>query len=294
MALSSEPPSARPALPQHLDFLQEPEGPRRRDLLDEAVLGNPHRPRLMAQQRMIEADAVGDLEVIRRIQRDALVAVGQRNRPQHLEEAARRRQLPDTRLIEDQVDERRRAAVHDRHFRMVQLDNRVVDAEGSERGEQVLNGFDGHGLARQAGLVLDPAKMRDGRRNLETPKIASLKPDAVVGGRRFERQSDLVAGMKTDSGAGDRSTEGALRVHVLSDGKRASYPRPQQRVCHHEFTAEFNAKCLISGGFVTRGTALGFVDESQYCGCLATADSCGFVAGIPQSSERRRVEPLAS
>jgi hypothetical protein len=31
MALSSEPPSARPALPQHLDFLQEAERPRRRD-----------------------------------------------------------------------------------------------------------------------------------------------------------------------------------------------------------------------------------------------------------------------
>jgi hypothetical protein len=78
--LSSEPPSARPALPQHLDFLQEAERPRRRDLLDEALFRDPHRARLVAQQRVVEADAVGDLEVIRRVERDALVAVRQRDR----------------------------------------------------------------------------------------------------------------------------------------------------------------------------------------------------------------------
>ena len=52
-------------------------------------LGQTDRARLVAQQRMIERDAVGDLEVVRRIQRDALVAAGQRNRTQHLEEAPR-------------------------------------------------------------------------------------------------------------------------------------------------------------------------------------------------------------
>ena len=79
------------ALAQHLDFLQEPERPRRRDLLDEALFGDPHRPRLVAQERVVEADAVGDLEVVGRIERDPLVALRQRDRAQDLQVAPRRR-----------------------------------------------------------------------------------------------------------------------------------------------------------------------------------------------------------
>src|SRR5690349_10522842 len=68
-------------LPQHLDVLQERERPRRRDLLDERLLGDAQGPRLMTKQRVIVADAVSDLEMIRRVDRDALVAARQRNRP---------------------------------------------------------------------------------------------------------------------------------------------------------------------------------------------------------------------
>ena len=51
-------------LPQHFDVLQERERSRRRDLFDEALFGDSERSRLMTQQRMVVADAVGDLEVI--------------------------------------------------------------------------------------------------------------------------------------------------------------------------------------------------------------------------------------
>ena len=173
---------------------------------------------------MVEADAVGDLEVVRRIERDALVPLRQRDRPQHLQVAPRRRQPLDARLVQDQIHERRGAAVHDRHFGVVQLDDDVVDAEGGQGGEQVLDRLDRHGLARQAGLILNAAQVRDGGRNLEPAKIASLEPDAVVGRRRLQRQGDLVAGMKSDSGAGDRSAKGALSAHDLftAAGKAAS------------------------------------------------------------------------
>ena len=74
-------PQGRPtvfaALPQHLHFLEEAERARRRDVFDEALLRNPHRPRLMTEQRMVEADAIGDLEVVRRIQGDPLISLGQ-------------------------------------------------------------------------------------------------------------------------------------------------------------------------------------------------------------------------
>ena len=106
---------------------------------------------------------------------------------------------------------------------MIQLDDGVVDPEGGQGRQQVFDRLDRHRFAGQAGLVLDAAEVRDGRRDFKSAKIAALKADAVVGRGRLERQSDLVPGMKTDSGAGDGSTEGALSVHVLSDGKGLSH-----------------------------------------------------------------------
>ena len=113
--------------------------------------------------------------------------------PQDLQIAARRRQFLDTGLVQDEVHERRSAPVHDRNFRRIQLDNDIVDAERRQRRQKVLDGLDRHGLPCQPGLVLNTAQMGDGRGNLQATKVRSLKPDAVVRRRRFERQSDLVA-----------------------------------------------------------------------------------------------------
>ena len=77
--------------------------------------------------------------------------------------------------------ERRGAAIHDRDFRMVQFDDDIVDAERGERRQQVFDGFDRHGLTREAGLILNPPEVRDRRRNLQAPEIGALEPDAVVG-----------------------------------------------------------------------------------------------------------------
>ena len=61
-------------LAKHLDVLEERERPRRGHLLDEGLLGDAQSARLVPEQRMIVADAIGHLEMVRRIQRDALVA----------------------------------------------------------------------------------------------------------------------------------------------------------------------------------------------------------------------------
>jgi hypothetical protein len=166
---------------------------------------------------MIEADAVSDLEVVRRIERDALVALRQRDRTQNLEVAPRRLQPLDARLVHE-VDEGRRAAVHDRHFGAVQLDDRVVDPQCGQGREEVFHRLDGHGFARQPGLILDPPEMRDRRRDLEAAEIRTLEPDPEVRRRRLERQGDFVAGMKSDSGARNRTTKSSLSAHDLSDG----------------------------------------------------------------------------
>ena len=79
---------------------------------------------------------------------------------EHLQVAPRRLERPDPGFL-NQVDERRRAAVHDRHFRRVELDDDVVDAETDERGQQVLDGVDLDGVAHQAGRVVDRADVLD-------------------------------------------------------------------------------------------------------------------------------------
>ena len=177
------------------------------------LFGDAQRPRLVAQQRMVEADAVGDLEVIRRIERDALVAARNRDRPDDLQVLARRLQPLHARFL-NQVDERRRAAVHDRHFRRVQLDDDVVDAHADERRQQVLDRLDRH-FVRAPGRSRSwmPARLCTRRRHLEVAEIGAAETDAEIGRRGLQRERDLVAGVKTDSDAGDVTTKCPLCVH---------------------------------------------------------------------------------
>ena len=65
----------QPLLAHPLHFLQEAEGAGRGDVVGEALLGDPGGARLVAQQRVVEADGVADLEVIRRVDGDVLVAL---------------------------------------------------------------------------------------------------------------------------------------------------------------------------------------------------------------------------
>ena len=162
IALSSEPPSARPRWRSISTSFRNPNVRAGAISSTKLLRRDPHRPRLVPQQRMVEADAVGDLEVIRRIQRDPLVPLRERDRPQHLQVPPRRLQPLHAGFVQDQVHERRGAAVHDRHFRVIQLDDHVVDAQGGQRGEQVLDRLDRHGFARQPGLILNAAQVRDG------------------------------------------------------------------------------------------------------------------------------------
>ena len=117
--------------------------------------------------------------MIGRIERDALVAARQRDRAHDFQEPLRRGEPLEAGFV-NQIDERRRAAVHDGHFGMVQLDDDVVDAEADERRQQVLDGLDRALLQRQARGVLNAAEMRDDRGNLEAAKVGAAEADAVI------------------------------------------------------------------------------------------------------------------
>src|ERR1700686_5007696 len=66
------------------------------------------------------------------------VALGDADRLEHLDVAARRRQRDDAGLI-DRGNERRGAAVHNRYFGTIDLDDRVIDAEAVQ-GRQYMFG----------------------------------------------------------------------------------------------------------------------------------------------------------
>ena len=113
----------------------------------------------------------------------------------------------------NQIDERRRAAVHDRHFRRVQLDDDVVDAHADERRQQVLDRLDRHLVARQPGRELNARQVVHRRRHLVIAQIGAAETDAEVRRRGLECEIDLVAGVKTDSDAGYLATKCPLCVH---------------------------------------------------------------------------------
>jgi hypothetical protein len=71
--------------------------------------------------------------------------------------------------------------------------------------------------------------MGNSGRDLQTVKVATLEPDAVICRRRLQAERDFVAGMKTNSGARDRATKSTL--HDLSLGLGEPL-RAQQSTCH--------------------------------------------------------------
>src|SRR5262245_4048673 len=152
-------------LPQHLDVLQERERAGRRDVVDKRLFRHAQRPSLMTQKRVIVTDAVSDLEMIRWIQRDAFIATRDGNRPDDFQVLARSREWSHAGFV-NQVDKRGGAAVHNRDFWGVQLDNHIVDSHADECGQQVLDCLDRHLLARQARRELNACKVMNSGRNL--------------------------------------------------------------------------------------------------------------------------------
>ena len=99
-----------------------------------------------------------------------------------------------------QEQERRAAAVHDRHFALTEFDDDVVDAGGHERGQQVLDRFNRGAVAAEHRGVLHGRHVFDGCRNLDA-QVGPAEPDAGIGRRGLERERHLLAGMKSDPGA---------------------------------------------------------------------------------------------
>src|SRR4030095_14076466 len=125
------------------------------------------------------ADAVGHLELVRRIQRDPLLAARQRDRPDDLQESLRGGQPLQPGLV-NEIDERRSAPVHDGNLGMVELDDDVVHAEAHQGRQQVLDGLDRAILQRKPGGVLDAPEVADRGRDLEPAEVGTTEANTVI------------------------------------------------------------------------------------------------------------------
>ena len=146
------------------------------------------RERLMANERMIEFDFGLDPETMAVGPQFAERAVlgGHAHRLDHLDIAARQRARGEAGLI-DRVDEGRRTAVHDRHFRPVDLDHHIVHAEPAQGRQQMFRGR----AKRAVGIAQDGGKFGGGDR---ADVGANFALDRTVAGHALEDDAAVVVG----------------------------------------------------------------------------------------------------
>jgi hypothetical protein len=117
---------------------------------------------LVADQRRVEVDLDLDAEAVRvRPQFAKGLAARHTHRLQHFDIAAWRREGDEAGLV-DGLHEGRRAAVHDRHFRTVELNKRVVDSEAAQGGENVF----GSGAENAGGVAENGGEFGRGHRTV--------------------------------------------------------------------------------------------------------------------------------
>ena len=119
-----------------------------------------------------------------------------------LDETARGGQMADADAV-DRLDEGGGRTIHDRHFRPIDFDQAIIDAEAVQRGDQMLDRAD-HVLRAVAD---DGAKLGHGDFGpvgLDAPaaavgQTATQEHEAGIGVGRIENEADRFAGMNADA-----------------------------------------------------------------------------------------------
>jgi hypothetical protein len=192
--------------PHRLDVLHEAERAGARDLAHVRMLGevDDDVAILRAEHRMREVDAEVELEPGERVEARPLVAVAGLDGARNAQVFLRRLLLDDARRLQ-QEHVGPRAAIHDRQLGTGDVDVEVVDAETGERRHQVLDRRHRRGAVIERGgktRVADVAGDAGDRR--AAGEIRAIKHNAVVDGRRSQRELDARAGVQADArGAGD-------------------------------------------------------------------------------------------
>ena len=125
---------------------------------------------------------------------------------ENLDEAARGGEMANADAV-DRLDEGRGRTIHDRHFRPIDLDQAIIDAEAAQGGDQMLDGAD-HVLRAVAD---DGAKLGHGDFGpvrLDAPaaaigQAAAQEHQAGMGFGGIENETDRLAGMNANA-SGER------------------------------------------------------------------------------------------
>ena len=177
-------------------------------------LGVQHQPEaLRSNSRMGIFDRIGQPHAagpLHGLGNDRSIAVANDNRRCDPERNRGPVEVPRPRVLES-FDERPGAAVQDRHFLGVKLDDQALDAEREKRRECMFDGpnLEPFGDERRAVAGFDPVK-RDRRFGTSQVRPAEENPARV---RRPKDQADSLAGMDPDAGESDVTGDRPLMNH---------------------------------------------------------------------------------
>ena len=206
---------------QRLDFAHEPEGTRPPELPLEQLRRDARGIVLSPDQRMRKVDRDVEVEMVRGSRLVSRVSVGELDALGQSPVLRAPRMLADSGCAQ-RLEERARAAVHDRRLRTVQRDDEIVDLERSHGGEHVLHRVHRVRLLAQLRApigehgLLGPRPDRRG-----ACEVSALEHDPCTARRRPKHERAVDAEVKAR--AGDRCVACNGAPHQRSpSGSRAS------------------------------------------------------------------------
>ena len=143
------------------------------------------------------------------------------DRLQHPEMQARHGERAQAGLVQ-QDHERRRAAVEDRDLGAVDLDEHVVDTEGQERRQEVLDRADREAVAQQRRRVVLRADVREGGGDGDA-HVRADEADAVLGRRGPQAQPHRTPRVKPDARAPDVAPQCSSVSHDVSASRARTH-----------------------------------------------------------------------
>ena len=163
---------------------------------------------------MIENDGKRQFVTIVGLETRPLVAVTHFNRLRDADEFLGGVLFFDPRRL-DQEDERRSRTVEDGHFRRIQINPGVVDAQTAEGGHQVFDGPDLDPVNFQTGAHAGiPDQHGLGRNILGLGQIDATEDDTGIGRGRAQGHIDLDTAVQTDAGGANDGLQRALLEHA--------------------------------------------------------------------------------
>ena len=181
-----------------VELMRETEGARRRDFLGIPLWRHLHIECLTSHHRMIEVNVAGEETTIGGKNCAALAVTFHRDRPPNAQIPPAPAVSTDASLT-DHFNKRQSRAVENRHFEVIDFDERVVDSHAVKDAQQMLGSGNQHALAHQAGRVAHFGYMAPGGGDRKMLEIGPEEDDACRGWGWEDAKGNGNSGMKPDA-----------------------------------------------------------------------------------------------